>query len=423
MTGSAQWRAVRAHMRTTRRIVAGWVMPLTLLCMATLAGCGRTDAERAAIERQRATGYRGLVLPEPLPPIDFSLTDTDGEPFRFRERTAGQLTLLFFGYTSCPDICPVHMANLAAVLEDLPYSTRRSIEVVFVTTDPERDSPERLADWLGRFDTSFIGVLGPLDDVNAIQAELKLPAAVRGGHIPGREDDPRGYAVGHASQVIAIDPEGRAIAYYPSGTRQTDWIHDLPRWVDETGAGARRGGPEAMAAGSFEDVLRTHLARYPAMELADLYKLVHQAAMGNEHRIDDTAAVRRRLEQEVAALEPWTGEPRTEPLRDPLSPDGALVRVNLRPFRADGGSPDALTTAFVRTAERWPGSVERLVEHWVAARSMARSGELPFDLEEMSRFLAAREVEGFPAVHHSPAYESAYRPAYRVVAVEHLEPR
>lgn len=169
--------------------------------------------------------WRGLVLPEPLEKAEFTLTDTEGRAFRFREETDGYVTLLFFGYTHCPDVCPLHMANLAAVLRDLPEAVRSRVKVVFVTTDPERDTPERIREWLDAFDPSFIGLWGPLDQVNEIQAAFGLPPAVK-QEVPGGD-----YLVGHAAYVLAFTTDNRAHLLYPSGTRQADWAHDLPRLV------------------------------------------------------------------------------------------------------------------------------------------------------------------------------------------------
>lgn len=204
---------------------------LTVCLFGTLAAaCGRTADERQAIERVRETGYRGIVLPEPIPAPDFTLTDTEGEAFRFREETAGHLTLLFFGYTHCPDICPVQMANISAVLDDLTYEQRRRVLMVFVTTDPERDTPERLREWLDRFDRSFVGLIGAREEVNRIQRRLNLAPAVK------LEGEGEGYTVGHASQVLAFGPDGSARLAYPSGMRQADWAHDLPKLLEELAA-------------------------------------------------------------------------------------------------------------------------------------------------------------------------------------------
>lgn len=171
-------------------------------------------------------GLRGRVLEEPLPKIDFTLTSTSGSPFSFREQTEGYVTLLFFGYTHCPDVCPIHMANIAAVLELLPVDVASNVKVVFVTTDPDRDSVGRIRGWLNNFSSGFIGLRGDIDDVNSVQRMLGLPLAVKEqAHV---ED----YTVGHAASVIAFTTDNLAHVMYPFGTRQTDWAHDLPKLVN-----------------------------------------------------------------------------------------------------------------------------------------------------------------------------------------------
>jgi protein SCO1 len=185
------------------------------------AGPDAREARHArAVEAARE--FRGNVLPEPLPKPAFTLTDMHGRAFDFVRETEGRLTLLFFGFTSCPDICPVHMANIAAVLQDLPQPLQRQISVVFVSADPERDTPERLQQWLGVFDPSFIGLRGSIEEVNDVLAQLRLPPVVHG------PVDARGsYSVGHAAHILAFTPDGFLRVLYPFGTRQADWAVDL----------------------------------------------------------------------------------------------------------------------------------------------------------------------------------------------------
>src|SRR6516164_1995231 len=85
--------------------------------------------------------YRGGVVAPPLPKPRFVLTDTSGTPFDFWNRTQGLVTLLFFGYTNCPDQCPLHMANIGVALKKLPPGLADQVKLVFVTTDPRRDTP------------------------------------------------------------------------------------------------------------------------------------------------------------------------------------------------------------------------------------------------------------------------------------------
>lgn len=161
----------------------------------------------------------GVALAEPTPKPDFTLTDTDGETFSFAEDTAGKLTLLYFGYTHCPDVCPVHLAQIAETLDQVPR-LRDSTEVVFVTVDPERDTPEVLRDFLDRFDPSFVGLTGDDADLLAAQQAVGVAPAFK----EGEGDD---YTVQHAGQVLAWAPDGLLYAQYPFGTRQRTWINDL----------------------------------------------------------------------------------------------------------------------------------------------------------------------------------------------------
>lgn len=170
-------------------------------------------------------GYRGVLLPHALPRPDFTLTATDGSPYHFAARTRGQLTFLFFGYTNCPDVCPVHMANIAATLTRLTHEDRDRVRVVFVTTDPARDSLPRLRQWLAAFDPTFVGLRGDDSTVARIEAGLHLPPAVRE---PADSAAAGGYGVGHAAQVLAFTPDDSLHLVYPFGTRQADWAHDLP---------------------------------------------------------------------------------------------------------------------------------------------------------------------------------------------------
>lgn len=200
----------------------------SLLAAGLPFGCGTGSSEQAAAETGQPE-LRGTLLEPSWEKPAFTLTDTEGRPFDFRAGTEGFVTLLFFGYTHCPDVCPIHMANIAAVLRDLDYAERSRIRVVFVTTDPERDTPAVVRAWLDRFDRTFIGLRGTAEEVSVIQAALHLPAAIRQPSRPGPL--PGAYAVGHAAQVIAFTADGRARAVYPFGTRQSDWAHDLPRLV------------------------------------------------------------------------------------------------------------------------------------------------------------------------------------------------
>jgi protein SCO1/2 len=201
---------------------------------ALLTACNRDEAApRTNLQGANGvTGLRGTPLAEPLAKPAFVLRRTDGTSYDFARQTSGKVALLFFGYTNCPDVCPLHMANIAAVLKKMPFEQRDAFRVVFVTTDPERDTPARLAQWLAGFDPSFIGLRGSTDEVDRIQTSLGVTPATR-DRTAGSAGD---YLVGHAAQVFAFGRDGVARVVYPFGTRQEDWAHDLPRLLQEAHA-------------------------------------------------------------------------------------------------------------------------------------------------------------------------------------------
>ncbi len=161
---------------------------------------------------------------------DFTLTDTAATPFDFRQQTQGYVTLLYFGYTSCPDVCPLHMANIASVLDEVSGEVNAKIKVVFVTTDPERDTPAVIRKWLDNFDVTFIGLTGTQAQIT----ERRASRAVCPRPCSNRRRPNGKYTVGHASQVIAYTLDDEAHVVYPFGIRQADWARDLPRLVSTT---------------------------------------------------------------------------------------------------------------------------------------------------------------------------------------------
>jgi hypothetical protein len=158
---------------------------------------------------------------------------------------------------------------------------------------------------------------------------------------------------------------------------------------------------------TFQTILTSHQARYPLMQACDVYKLIHQAALGSEHAVSDLQAARERLQNELQALR----APHPEPAIDPISPDGAIVRVHLSAYMAGGGHFDSLLNAFLRTSRKFHGQHETLEEYLRLALPLAPG------LNALAKSLSA---QGYPAIHHSEAYRAAYKPAYRVVLKRYL---
>jgi protein SCO1/2 len=179
-------------------------------------------ASVALAQQANVETYRGGIVTPPLPKPAFVLSDTSGVPFDFRNKTEGYVTLLFFGYASCPDQCPTHMANLGAALRKLPSAVRDRVKLVFVTTDPARDTAPVLRRWLDLFDSRFVGLTGTEAAINEVQRGAGVPLAQKAGPAGGN------YAVAHANFVLAYTRDNLAHVIYPGGVSRDDWVHDLP---------------------------------------------------------------------------------------------------------------------------------------------------------------------------------------------------
>ncbi|HRT05191.1 MAG TPA: hypothetical protein P5204_05790 [Kiritimatiellia bacterium] len=151
----------------------------------------------------------------------------------------------------------------------------------------------------------------------------------------------------------------------------------------------------------------------PELRIADAYKWIVHATRGGEHAVESEFAVRKWLESEWAA--PGPPQP-DEPLWMPLAADGRIGRLNLRPYRARGGDPDALLAAFLAGAEAFDADPARFRRAWKAlGRELENRPIGHLTADEWRRFDREMRVRGYPACHHSPEYEAARRPAYRVL--------
>lgn len=177
----------------------------TLALAAVLSACSGADA---------STEFSGNVLDNPFQAPDIALTDTEGEPYSLVADTDKRLTLVFFGYTSCEDVCHVVMGSLASAMTRLDEADREQVDVVFVTTDPETDTAPVLRDYLDRYDPSFIGLTGDLQTI--IDAGMPLAVGID-------RKDPGG----HTTQVTAIDGSDEAPVYWGQSTSSADFAADI----------------------------------------------------------------------------------------------------------------------------------------------------------------------------------------------------
>ena len=189
--------------------------------MLLVAGC---DSWHDTMDRMRGKPLiRGATINPPVPRPDLTMTSTGGGAYDFAARTRGRVTFITFGYTHCPDVCPVHMANLAGALRQLSPAQRAKVSVVFVTTDPARDSLPQLRQWLDSFDSTFVGLRGTDRQLAAMEQAFHIPPAAR-EEIPGG-----GYGVSHSAEVFAFTPDDSAHVIYLPGMTSADYAHDIPR--------------------------------------------------------------------------------------------------------------------------------------------------------------------------------------------------
>jgi protein SCO1/2 len=193
-----------------------------------LAACGSGGHHAAAPAAVVSAGPSdpappgAISLDTPFAKPHLVLTDQDGTSYDLVKRTAGRPLLLYFGYTHCPDVCPTTMADLAGALRQLPSGTPRP-DVVFVSTDPTRDTPARLKQWLGAIDPHFVGLTGDFAAIQRAAQGLGISVAP-----PVRNSD-GSVTVSHGAEVLAFSPkDDRAHLLFPSGTPETRYAAALP---------------------------------------------------------------------------------------------------------------------------------------------------------------------------------------------------
>ncbi|WP_328470644.1 SCO family protein [Streptomyces sp. NBC_00448] len=209
------------HHRPTAAAVA-------LAAVCALAGCsGSSDSGPVAkISTPPSSSTHGaIVFDTPFPKPALDLTDQDGKRYDLVRRTAGRPLLLYFGYTHCPDVCPTTMADLAGAVQRLPTGSPRPT-VVFVTTDPQRDTPGRLKQWLREFDPHFVGLTGDFGTIQRAARGLGIGVSAPVRNADGSE------SVTHGAEVVVFSPkDDKAHLLYPSGTPESRFAADLPRLV------------------------------------------------------------------------------------------------------------------------------------------------------------------------------------------------
>ncbi|PWN04026.1 SCO family protein [Nocardioides silvaticus] len=166
--------------------------------------------------------FTGARLDQPYPAPTIELTDTEGAPYSLAEDTDKPMTVVFFGYTHCPDICPLVMNNIGAALNRLDDEEREQVDMVFVTTDPARDDAATLRDYLDGYGEGFIGLTGDLEDIVAAGDPLHLYVS------DGKKLPSGGYDLGgHSTFVLGIDENDEAVVVWNQETSAPELATDI----------------------------------------------------------------------------------------------------------------------------------------------------------------------------------------------------
>jgi protein SCO1/2 len=188
------------------------LLALVAVLAVALSGCAGSSA---------AAGLTAVRLDRPYTVPDVTLTDTDGQPYTLQTDATTALTIVYFGYTRCDDICPATLGSLASAMTRLDPADRSRVQVVFVTSDPQHDTPAVMKAYLARFDSSFIGLTGTFDQINA----LARPLAV------GLDKVAAGL---HTTSTLAVTPNHQAIAYWDDGTSPAEFAGDIHTLLQES---------------------------------------------------------------------------------------------------------------------------------------------------------------------------------------------
>jgi len=168
--------------------------------------------------------YVGTVYGDPDPAPSFSLTADSGDVVALDEYR-GRVVLLYFGYTFCPDVCPASLAELATAVQTLDAGDRDEVQVIMISVDPARDTPEALAEYMDHFDPSFVGFTGTDEEIAAVAADYNVFYEIEEGSVA------TGYLVNHWAGTYVIDRDGRLVESFSFGTTGEQIAEDVKEWL------------------------------------------------------------------------------------------------------------------------------------------------------------------------------------------------
>jgi protein SCO1 len=186
------------------------------LIAVTASGCASSSAATQSggsapgLVLINTSKYKGNIISPVVKPSG-TLTADDGKSYDIKAETKGVVTLLYFGYTHCPNLCPLTMSNTAVAIRELPQADQSKVRVLFVSVDPYRDTLARLRSWLGNYNSAFIGLRGTLKQVQTFEQQTGLPIG------PVFSDGAGQVQLDHATEMFAYSTDNVAHeAFFPS---------------------------------------------------------------------------------------------------------------------------------------------------------------------------------------------------------------
>ena len=209
---------IAGHAIRTRTAITATVAAVALVLGGVLVGTrlagsggsnGLVSVQQVGGSTQASSRYPGAtVLPISVRKPDLTLTDTAGQPYNLAAATSGKVTLVYFGYTHCPDVCPINMALSAEALQRMSSSQRSAVTVVFVTTDPARDTPSVMRAWLDHFNANFVGLTGSPAQIQQAEQAVGMPLSYAEAAPPGTPGG--GYEIVHAGYTLVYSQDNVA---------------------------------------------------------------------------------------------------------------------------------------------------------------------------------------------------------------------
>ncbi|MGW3493329.1 SCO family protein [Streptomyces sp. NPDC001020] len=219
-------------MRKKKTLTAAGLLVAVAFTLSACGSDGQSGNPVTDVSAETGSDKAATVLDQPFEKPDLVLTDTHGKKYDFRAETKGKPTLIYFGYTHCPDVCPLTMSNLAVAKKaveqskQLTQAQKDSLRIVFVTTDPKRDTSAALGAWLKGIDPDTVGLTGDFATIQAGARTLGISIEA-----PRKEKDGKIVST-HGSQVIAFSPKTDAgYVLYGEDATADDYTKDLPKII------------------------------------------------------------------------------------------------------------------------------------------------------------------------------------------------